>query len=160
MNKFKNLQPPRRKYRFDIVGHKKALKSGETVPLIPFTAKCSHNIADKTEYIVNFTEVSQSCSSTILQADMVGCDVRLSPISLITDIKLSPISLIPDIKLSPISLITDIKLSPISLITDIKLSPISLITDIKLSPISLITDIRPAGAQSTFVRLSIIAVAF
>jgi hypothetical protein len=33
MKKFKNHQRPRRKYRFDIVGHKKALKSGETVPL-------------------------------------------------------------------------------------------------------------------------------
>ncbi len=33
MKKYKNYQRPRRKYRFNIVGHKKALKSGETVPL-------------------------------------------------------------------------------------------------------------------------------
>jgi hypothetical protein len=34
MKTFKNHQRPRRKYRFDIVVLKKALKSGETVPLI------------------------------------------------------------------------------------------------------------------------------
>ncbi len=34
MKKFKNHQRPRRKYRINIVGHKKSLKkSGETVPL-------------------------------------------------------------------------------------------------------------------------------
>jgi hypothetical protein len=33
MKKFKNHQRPRRKYRFDILNQKKALKSGETVPL-------------------------------------------------------------------------------------------------------------------------------
>jgi hypothetical protein len=37
MKKFKNLQRPRRKYRFNIVGHKKALKIWWDSPFKPNT---------------------------------------------------------------------------------------------------------------------------